>query len=265
MFNPYGESNSDNEELKRKYELPDNAEWVYFIGCTSNYRQKNLRDATIRFLKNAKVDFTLIDEHCCCSPIIRTGQTEPIEDFINYNLTQIKNAGASKIITGCAGCYRTIRKDWSKYGSELNLEVFHTIELIKKYLDKKKLKFKSEHNKTLTYHDPCHLGRHIGMYDVPREVINQIPGINLVEMKRNKENAWCCGAGGGVKIGYPDWALEVSRERLEEAMKTGASIVTSICPFCRINLSDANQKFEMDFEILDIVEIINDLDYEIID
>ncbi|MFX1353131.1 MAG: (Fe-S)-binding protein [Promethearchaeota archaeon] len=265
MFNPYGESNSDNEELKRKYELPDNAEWVYFIGCTSNYRQANLRDATIRLLKNAKVDFTLIDEHCCCSPIIRTGQTEPIEDFINYNLTQIRRVGASKIITSCAGCYRTIRKDWLKYGAELNLEVFHTIELIKKYLEENKLKFKSEYKKILTYHDPCHLGRHIGMYDAPREVINQIPGTTLVEMKRNKENAWCCGAGGGVKIGYPDWALEVSRERLEEAMKTGARIVISICPFCKINLSDANQKFEMNFEILDVVEIINNLDYEIID
>ncbi|MFX1233895.1 MAG: (Fe-S)-binding protein [Promethearchaeota archaeon] len=265
MFNPYGESNSNNEDLKKSYNLPDNAEWVYFIGCTSNYRQQKLRDATIRFLKKTKVDFTLIDEHCCCSPIIRTGQTEPVKDFINYNLSQMRTAGASKIITSCAGCYRTIKKDWLKYGPELNFEVFHTIELIKKYLDEKRLKFKSEYNKTLTYHDPCHLGRHIGMYEVPREVINQIPGINFVEMNRNRENAWCCGAGGGVKIGYPDWALEVSKERLEEAMKTGARIVSSICPFCRTNFSDANQKFEMNFEILDLIEIFDKLDYELVD
>ncbi|MFX1499247.1 MAG: (Fe-S)-binding protein, partial [Promethearchaeota archaeon] len=220
---------------------------------------------TIRFLKKAKINFTLIDEHCCCSPIIRTGQTEPVEDIVNHNLTQIKKVGASKVITSCAGCYRTIKKDWIKYDSNLNVEVFHTIELIKKLLDENRLKFKSNYEKDLTYHDPCHLGRHIGMYEVPREVINQIPGINLVEMKRNKENAWCCGAGGGVKIGYPDWALDVSGERLEEATKTGASIVSSICPFCRTNLSDANQKFKMNFEILDLIEIIDSLDYEIQD
>lgn len=265
MFNPYGESNSNNEDLKKGYNLPNNAEWVYFIGCTSNYRQKNLRDATIRFLKKAKINFTLIDEHCCCSPIIRTGQIRPVEDFVKHNLTQIKSVGASKVITSCAGCYRTIKKDWIKYDSNLNVEVFHTIELIKKFLDENRLKFKSNYEKILTYHDPCHLGRHVGMYEVPREVITQIPGINFVEMKRNKENAWCCGAGGGVKIGYPDWALDVSGERLEEATKTGASIVSSICPFCRTNLSDANQKFGMNFEILDLMEIIDSLDYDIKD
>ena len=263
MFNPYGELNSDNEDLKKKYDLPDEAEWIYYIGCTSNYRQKNLRDATLRFLKKANLDFTLVDEHCCCSPIIRTGQLSPVKDFINYNITQIRNAGATKVITSCAGCYRTLKNDWIKYSTEYGFEVYHTVELVKQLLDEGKLKFKSEYNKTVTYHDPCHVGRHSGLYEVPREVYKKIPGLKLVEMKRNRENAWCCGAGGGVKIGYPDWSIEVSGERLEEAKETGATILSSICPFCRTNLSDANSKFNMGFEVIDLIEILDQLEIEI--
>ncbi|MFX0048503.1 MAG: (Fe-S)-binding protein [Candidatus Hermodarchaeota archaeon] len=263
MFNPYGEQNSNNEDLKKEYNLPDEAEWVYFIGCTSNYRQKNLRDATLRFLKKANIDFTLIDEYCCCSPIMRTGQINSVKDFINYNITQIKNTGATKIITSCAGCYRTLKKDWVKFGAEYEFQIYHTVELIKKLLDEGKLKFNSEYNKIVTYHDPCHLGRHMNLYEIPREVYKKIPGIKLIEMKRNRENAWCCGAGGGVKIGFPEWSVEISKERLDEATLTGASIISSVCPFCRTNLSDANKKFNMQFEVIDLIEIIDDLEYEI--
>ncbi|MFX0072912.1 MAG: (Fe-S)-binding protein [Candidatus Hermodarchaeota archaeon] len=263
MYNPYGEPNSDNEELKKKYELPDEAEWVYFIGCTSNYRQKNLRDATLRFLKKAKIDFTLIDERCCCSPIMRTGQIDPVDEFMNYNIAAIRNAGANKVITSCAGCYRTIKGDWLKYGADLNFEVYHTIELVKKLIDEDKLTFNSDYKKTVTYHDPCHLGRHMGVYEDPREVLTKIPGIELVEMIRNRENAWCCGAGGGVKIGYSEWSVEISGERLEEAKETGAKTLFSVCPFCRTNLSDANKKYDMGFEILDIIELLDQLDFEV--
>jgi len=264
-YNPYGEPNSDNEHLKKKYNLSDEAEWVYFIGCTSNYRQKNLRDATLRFLKKANINFTLIDEHCCCSPIIRTGQISPVKDFINYNITQINNTGAKKVITSCAGCYRTLKKDWIKFGADYGFEIYHTVELVKELLDEEKLKFKSEYNKILTYHDPCHIGRHMELYEVPRDVYKQIPGINFVEMKRNKENAWCCGAGGGVKIGYPDWALEISKERLEEAKETGATVISSVCPFCRTNLQDSNDEFNMGFEVIDLIEILDNIDIEVLD
>lgn len=265
MFNPYGELNSNNEDLKKKYDLPDEAEWVYYIGCTSNYRQKDLRDATLRFLKKAKIDFTVVDEHCCCSPIMRTGQISPVQDFMNYNITQITNTGASKVITSCAGCYRTIKKDWKKYGAEYGFETYHTVELVKQLLDEGKIEFKSEYNKTVTYHDPCHIGRHMGLYEIPREIYKTIPGITLVEMKRNRENAWCCGAGGDVKIGNPDWSVEISGERLEEAKETGATVISSICPFCRTNLTDANNNFNMGFEVIDLIEILDQLEIEVND
>ncbi|MFO7795795.1 MAG: (Fe-S)-binding protein [Promethearchaeati archaeon] len=257
FFNPYAEPNSDNEELKKKYDLPDKAEYVYFIGCTSNYRQQDLRDSTIRFLKKANIDFTLIDEHCCTSPLIRTGQIEPIKEFMNYNIEKIKEAGANKVVTSCAGCYRTLKVDFEKQGIDMDIEIYHITELINNLLEEEKIEFKSEFNKTVTYHDPCHLGRHSGLYDIPREVYKKIPGIKFVEMDRIKENSWCCGAGGGVKIGYPDWALEISKERVEEARDTGATILSSTCPFCRTNLSDANQEFDIGLEVIDLVEILD--------
>ncbi|MHA1294670.1 MAG: (Fe-S)-binding protein, partial [Promethearchaeota archaeon] len=197
------------------------------------------------------------------SPLIRTGQLDPVQDFINYNIAQIKKAGASKVVTSCAGCYRTLLKDYEKFGAGLDMEVYHTGELIKKLLDEKKIKIKSKYNKVITYHDPCHLGRHMGIYEIPREIIRAIPGVKLIEMGRNRNHAWCCGAGGGVKIGYPDWALEISKERLEEAKKTGARILTSMCPFCKTNLSDSNEKYNMGFEVLDLIEIIDQLDIEV--
>ena len=264
-YNPYGEKNSDNLDLKKKYELPDKAEWVYYIGCTSNYRQQDLRDATLRLLKKVKIDFTLIDEHCCTSPLIRTGQNQSVSDFMNYNLNQINNTGASKVITSCAGCYRTLKKDYEKFGADLGFEVLHTGELIKSLLDEGKIKITSKYDKIITYHDPCHLGRHMDMYDIPREIIQSIPEIKFIEMKRNRKNAWCCGAGGGVKIGYPEWALEISKERLEEAKETGATVLTSMCPFCKTNLNDANTKYNMGFEIIDLIELIDQLKIEVIE
>ncbi|MFX0041155.1 MAG: (Fe-S)-binding protein, partial [Candidatus Heimdallarchaeota archaeon] len=196
-------------------------------------------------------------------PLLRTGQNKPVKDFMNYNINLINRTGAKKVITSCAGCYRTIKKDWVKLGADFGFEVYHTVELIKELLDEERIFINSEFQKTVTYHDPCHLGRHMGMYEIPREVYQTIPGISLVEMQRNRKNAWCCGAGGGVKIGYPEWSLEVSKERLEEAKETGASIISSICPFCRTNLSDANEKYKMDLKVIDLIEILDTLDIDI--
>ena len=262
--NTYGDPNSDNAELKKEYELPDRAEWVYFIGCTSNYRQKSLRDSTLRFLKKTGIDFTLIDEHCCTSPMIRTGQLSIVDEYMKYNVEQMKKTGATKIITSCAGCYKTLTKDFDRFGNDLGLEIYHTLELVKKLLDEKKIEFKSGYNKTVTYHDPCHLGRHMGIYELPRDIYKQIPGLNLVEMKRNRNFAWCCGAGGGVKTGYPDWALEIAKERLEEAKETGATVISSTCPFCKTNLSDAAKSFNFDFQVLDLMEILDQIDFNVL-
>ena len=195
--------------------------------------------------------------------MIRTGQLSIVDEYMKYNIDQIKKTGATKVITSCAGCYKTLSNDFKRFGNDLGLEVYHSLELVKKLLDEKKIEFQSEYNKTVTYHDPCHLGRHMGIYELPREIYKKIPGLNLVEMKRNRNFAWCCGAGGGVKIGYPEWALEISKERLDEVKETGATVISSTCPFCKTNLSDATTHYKFDFEVLDLMEILDQIEINV--
>ena len=112
----------------------------------------------------------------------------------------------------------------------------------------------------VTYHDPCHLGRHMDLYEEPREIISKIPGIQLIEMKRNRNNAWCCGAGGGVKSQFSELAIDISKERVREAIETGAQVLLTSCPFCVGNLQDALTQMSSDdqdkIKVVDIIDFI---------
>jgi heterodisulfide reductase subunit D len=260
--NPYGITHSDNTSLKQVHNLPDVADVVYFIGCTSNYRQQKIRDDTIKVLKALNVNFTLIDEYCCGSPLIRTGQLNLVNGLMKHNIEQFNMVNAKTIITSCAGCYRTLKKDFPKFGNDYDQEILHVCEYILKkvptelLLDKIGKLSKGKSKKIVTYHDPCHLGRHLGVYEAPRQLISLLPGLELNEMTRNRDKAWCCGAGGGVKIAWPDWATEISGDRLNEATETGAEMIISTCPFCKTNLSDANEKFQKGFKVIDLIEVL---------
>nr|MDO8085826.1 (Fe-S)-binding protein [Candidatus Sigynarchaeum springense] len=262
-FNPYGEPHSDNAEIRAKYNLPQTASVVYFIGCTSNYRQRQLRDATLSVLQKLGVNFTVVDERCCGSPLLRTGQIDIVADLMRHNAEVMAATGAKTIITSCSGCYRTMKKDFTKFGVDLHGEVLHSSEYINQKLTPAVLKAlqgkatTSVAAKSVTYHDPCHLGHHMGLFEAPRELLRKIPGIELREMPRNRTSSWCCGAGGGVKIGYPEWAVQIAGERVEEARQTGASTIVSTCPFCKTNLSDANAQAGSALDIVDLVELLD--------
>jgi len=264
--NPYKEKHQDRLNWRKgiEDEVPqkEKADVLYFVGCTSSYRQKDLAQATIKILNKLGVNYTVSeDEWCCGSPLMRTGQLELVEDLVKHDLNVIRNTGGQVVITSCAGCYRTLKKDFPKYGGELKgIEVLHITEFLEKMIKEGKLilpqKFK---NTMVTYHDPCHLGRHAEVYNAPRTVIKAIPGIELVEMSRIKENAWCCGAGGGVKAGFKDWAVEIASDRIKEAEETGCKILLSACPFCKTNLQDAIETTNSEIQFMDIVNFLNEL------
>jgi len=138
-----------------------------------------------------------------------------------------------KIITTCAGCYRTFEVDYKKtykdmLGVDFPFKVLHTTQLLAELIKKKELTFNKKYDAVkVTYHDPCHLGRHAGVYDAPREVLGAITGLKLVEMPRTRDRSWCCGAGGGFKAGYTDNSLSVALDRLTEVEGTGATILAS--------------------------------------
>jgi len=257
--NPYGAPHH-SRELAKAHNLPLSASVVYFIGCTSNYREEEIRDSTISLLKKAGVDFTIVDEYCCGSPLLRTGQLSLTSALAEHNQKVIEATGAQRVVTSCSGCYRTLARDYSRMGIKLNAEIMHISQYIRELLRSGRLAAHSiPHRIQVTYHDPCHLGRHMNEYDAPRDVLQQLP-ITFTEISTEdgiRENAWCCGAGGGCKSAYPDWSRETARIRLNHAQRTGAGVLVSSCPFCKRVLSDAQENDSV--EILDLSELVDRL------
>ncbi|MFX0196298.1 MAG: (Fe-S)-binding protein [Candidatus Hodarchaeota archaeon] len=240
-------------------EIANKGELVYFAGCTAPYRQPEVSESTVKILKALGVDFAILGENewCCGSPIIRTGQYDYAKELVKHNLDALKSTGGKTVVTSCAGCYRTLKVDYAEIlGKELDLEILHTSELLAKLLKEGKLKYTGEFPEKVTYHDPCHLGRHAGVYNEPREVLRSIPGIEFVEMYPTGRWASCCGAGGGMKAGFGDLAIKIAIEKLHKVRETGANIIVSTCPFCKRNFDDAIKAAASDIKFYDLTEIL---------
>jgi len=257
--NPYNEPHQHRLNWLNTQKLPETAEILYYVGCTSSYRQQLIAKATFSILQKVKANFTVsLDEWCCTSPLLRTGQTALVAPIMKHNLDLVKKTKARKILFSCAGCFRTFKEDYPKIlQQDLKVEILHVTEYLHTLLTQEKLIITKEFPHTVTYHDPCHMGRHIGVYDAPRELLKAIPGLTLIEMPRNRENAWCCGAGGGVKSGFKDWAVEIAEKRIREAEQINAEFLVSSCPFCRRNLEDAINSLNSSLKMLDITQILD--------
>lgn len=242
--------------------IADKANIVYFTGCTAGYKQLALAFATSRVLNKLGIEFTMLgeEEWCCGSALIRTGQVhvdDVARNLAKHNVEAIKAKGATKVLYACAGCFRASKVDWPRLlGEELPFEVVHITEFLQDLIKEDKIKWEKTIDKTVTYHDPCHLGRHVGVYDAPRFVLEHIPGVKFVEMDRVKEFQRCCGAGGGVKAGLPDLALSVAESRVKDALDTNADILSSACPFCKRNLMDGRDSLKADIEVEDIIVLV---------
>lgn len=230
---------------------------VYFPGCMVTYRAKDIATSTIELLKRGGVEFELMgeDEWCCGSVMLRTGNADVADELREHNVEAFKNHEADLVITSCSGCFKTIKQDYEKMTGSLDFEVKHVLEILKELIEKGKLKF-PETKLKVTYHDPCHLGRHSGMYDIPRDILNSIPGLDFVEMPRNRENARCCGAGGGVRAGYKELSDKMADTRIKEAGEIGAEVLTSACPFCTFALREAAERNGLNIRVLDLPELL---------
>jgi heterodisulfide reductase subunit D len=234
------------------------AKTMYYVGCTSCYRRTEVATATVKILNKLGIPFGILkDEWCCGSTLLRTGQKALAEEMARHNVEELKDA--ETVITSCAGCLRAFRKDYPKMGLEVPFNVVHITEFLSGLMDEGKLKLEKPVAKKVTYHDPCHIGRHLeefGIYDEPRKVLKAIPGIEFKEVFMTRENTWCCGAGGGMKIAHPDMAVEIATDRLKHAQEVDAEAIVSSCPFCKTNLADAVKATGSKLEIYDITELI---------
>ncbi|MHA2008602.1 MAG: (Fe-S)-binding protein [Promethearchaeota archaeon] len=261
LLNPYERDNKEKltwtEELdfKIKDASKEDAEVLYFVGCTSALTPdiKRVAIATAKIFNKLGIDFSVFGEQevCCGSVGMRTGDKSSFEKVSEKNVKLFKDRGIKRIVTSCAGCYRTFKKD---YGDALEgIDVLHSVEFLNEIITKKDINLKNLDIKT-TYHDPCHIGRHMGLYEAPRNLLSKIS--NITEMKTNRVGAMCCGAGGGVKKGFPELSMEMATNRVKEAVETGAEYLVSTCPFCWRNLNDAIEASGSNIKMVDLVELL---------
>ncbi len=247
-------------EVKTKDVLKEKCEVLYFVGCTAAY-DPNIRDMaenTARVLVNAGVDFGTLgnDEGCCGSTLLRTGLQESAKKMVEKNIELFERASPSLIVTSCAGCFKTIKQDYPKMGV-VRPKVVHVTQLVNELLDSGRLRLDKRVEGTATFHDPCHLGRHNGLYDEPRRILEAVPGLRLVEMERNRAEARCCGAGGGVKTAFPDLAQKVSALRVEDAERSGADMLVTSCPFCYQSLKAGLEAKPSRVSMHDLMELVS--------
>ena len=287
--NPYGEPPEKRPAwLTDDIEVDESSSTLYFIGCTAAYRREEIALSTAKILNAANVSFSILgsDEICCGSPVYRVGDRKTAIDIMKGNIELFKEKGVKRIITSCSGCFNMLKTEYPRF-VEHDFEVIHTSQLMDDLLRTGLLKPKKSVPIKVTYHDPCHLGRMSepyepyegekvellsqvyiwdppkplrqgthGVYDAPRNVLRQIPGVELIEMERIKEYSYCCGAGAGCKSAYPDFALFASNERVDEAESTGAEAMVSACPFCKTSLHDAMKIRESPLDFFDLTQLV---------
>ncbi|MEN6552029.1 MAG: heterodisulfide reductase-related iron-sulfur binding cluster [Methanobacterium sp.] len=220
---------------------------IYFRGCVVRAKLHNISKSTEILLKRTNTDHMILkDEKCCGSFLLRTGF---VDDALQVMRETVKDLQGETILVSCAGCYNTLKNDYKKI-LDVKLDVVHTSQFFSSLINEGKLSVKKI-DKKVTYHDPCHLGRHCGEYEAPRNLLNHVA--DLVEMERNRERSMCCGSGGGFRALNSKLASEIAKNRLKDADEVGADYLTTTCSFCNMNLNSVNKHNK---RILDISEII---------
>ena len=219
----------------------ENMEILYYPCCLPSYdsRMKEISQATARILKKAGVEFGILgaEENCCGESIRKTGNEELFKRLAKDNSKTFIENGVKKILVSSPHCYHTFKNEYPEFS--VNFEVVHISEFLWELINEGRLQISKEYAKKITYHDPCYLGRHNGIYDQPREVLKKIPGLELIEMTESREESLCCGMGGG-RI-WIDTKMEerFSNLRIEEAVRLGVDLLVTCCPYCITAFEDS--------------------------
>jgi len=257
--NYFGKEHSARLDWLEGKRPPVKAGTLFFAGCVASYIEQDLARDTVEILELFGEDFAVTPEEWCCgNKGLWLGDVKLARELAEHNLQVFGECGAERIIAQCPGCYKTLLRDYTKLGLDHGLDVLHVTEYLDDLVRDGKLKLEKPGKGTkATYHDPCYLGRHCGIYEPPRRLI-EAAGYELVEMPRNRGNALCCGAGGGVKAGFGDWALETAKERVREAEGTGADVLVSSCPSCELNLAEAAAALGSPIRVVDVNRLVLD-------
>ena len=267
-----GEGNPLSEERKNRAQwaeglsvkpFTEGMELLYFPGCYLCYdpRLKKVAKATATILTRAGVDFGILgtEENCCGESIRKTGDEEVFKRLAKDNIKAFIDHGVKKILVSSPHCYHTFKNEYPEF--MVDFEVVHLSQYLFELIEQGRLELSKDYGKKVTYHDPCYLGRHNGIYDEPRGVLGKVAGLELLEMPDSREDSLCCGGGGGRIWMETPKGERFSDLRVEQAMEVGAEVLVTACPYCIANFEDSRLTLEATetIEVKDITEILQEV------
>ena len=265
--NPWGEAKFKRDQWIKKAETTvklakdGDFDWLWYVGCAHSFDNRNIPITAkiAKILSDIGINYAVLgrEEGCCGNDVRRVGEEGLFQVLKEENVALFEKYGVKKIIATSPHCYNTLKNEYDGYDVKFILEIIHDA------IKSGKLKLRKEIKKKVTFHDPCYLGRYNGMYELPREILKSIPGIELVEMPRNRNRSFCCGAGGGNLVREYPGEFRPNNLRAKEAAETGAEILAVACPFCMIMLEDGvkSEKLEDKIRVLDIIELVYESAY----
>lgn len=279
------------QDIDVKKVTDEKADILFHVGCRYSFDEDlwPMNERAVSLLRKANVDFGIAgsDETCCGGRAYELGYQGELTKYAESSIDFWKSSGVKTVLTNCADCYHHFKVLYDKIGLKGDIEILHLTEFFDRLISEGKLVPKNSIQETVTYHDPCHLGRlgepwihwdgeikiefdkrmhhepqkefrkgTKGVYEAPRNILKRIPGLRFEEMTRIKEYTWCCGAGGGVIDAYPEFNLWTANERLREAQDTGASVVATACGWCIRSLRDGAKETGSQIKIYDVIELL---------
>jgi len=264
--NPIGEERAKRGDWAKGLSVrtfTEGMDILYFPGCYLSYdpRLKKAAAATANILNKAGVDFGILGakENCCGESIRKTGDEELFKRLARENIKTFIDNGVNKILVSSPHCYHTFKNEYPEF--KVNFEVVHISQYLFQLVQEGRLEFSKEYGKKVTYHDPCYMGRHNGIYEEPREILKKIPGLELMEMPDSRVDSLCCGGGGGRIWMETPKGERFSDLRLKQAMEVGAEVLVTSCPYCISNFEDSRITLDVleKIEVKDITEIIQEV------
>jgi heterodisulfide reductase subunit D len=261
-FNISGDPNEDRgqwmdflKEVPEHRYQKEKAKVIYFVGCVAAFFPlvQKIPQAFVQVLDKSNVDFTTLggEEWCCGFPLIQMGMPNKMEKLVKHNQEKIKEIGAETVVFACPSCYHTWKEHYKSNG-----ELLHSTQFMERLISEGKLAFKKGFSKTVTYHDPCDLGRNSKVFDPPRNILKQIPGLKFVELENNRQLSVCCGGGGDLEMIDPELSAAIAERKIQEIQRTGADVVVTSCQQCVRTIAGYARKKEIDLKVMDITEVV---------
>lgn len=246
--NVFNESQSVREaNVNYMAKLGSSPKLMFFAGCMASFRLPSIVKAADQLFEKLAVPIGTLGamEPCCGNVLIQTGQEQKAKEVMKRTFELLSNLNLDVLVTPCPGCYNAFKNVFPQFDFKLNCKIQHISEFLNGLLQTEKVKFQNTNNITVTYHDPCELGRISKIFDPPRNLLSRVPNINCVEPFRNRENSWCCGAGSGVLAAYKELSKKIAEDRLKELNENKVDYIVTGCPTCKFTLNRDGNVLEL--------------------